>query len=80
MDIVSELRVEDLPGTFEVPTYDPVEKMKYNNDPTKWGWTDNVIPYSGMHYKYVMTVKWRDKGSDVEKFYTLASSKAKVRR
>ncbi|GAB4279261.1 MAG: hypothetical protein Kow0029_23100 [Candidatus Rifleibacteriota bacterium] len=75
------LTVTDRPGSFNVPMYDPFEKGKpgNENDPTKWGWTDEVIPYQGMYYQYTMTLTWKDKGSNLDKQYTLSSFKSKVR-
>lgn len=80
VEISSELVVADVPGNFLVPTYDDVAKLNNEADPTAWGWSEQVLPYEGLYYKYTLTVKWKDKGSNVEKFYTLASNKAKVRR
>jgi len=82
MAVVSELEIEDIPGVFMVPTFDDTAKINNPNNPALWNWTGSpqAQGYSRVHYRYTLTVRWRDKGSDVEKFYTLASSKAKVRR
>lgn len=81
MPITSELIIQDLPGVFKVPTFDDTAKLDNPDNPALWNWTPpQDQAYSGVHYKYTMTVRWRDKGSEEEKFYTLTSSKAKVRR
>lgn len=75
------LEVADRPGSFLVPMYDPFAKAANPNDPTSWGWSDEIKPYSGMYYQYTMTITWKDKGSNnVEKSYTLSSFKSKVRQ
>jgi len=81
MPVTSELIIQDLPGVFMVPTFDDTAKLDNPNNPALWNWTaPQAQAYSGVHYKYTLTVRWRDKGSEEEKFYTLTSSKAKVRR
>lgn len=88
VEINSELKVEDQPGNFQVPTFNDVAKLEDDkvasatgvSDPSSWGWEEKLLPYAGLYYKYTLTVKWKDKGSNVEKFYTLASNKAKVRK
>lgn len=73
------LEVKDRPGTFKVPMYDPFEKANNETDPSKWGWSDEEKDYEGMIYQYTMTVKWKDKGDNKEKEYSLSTFKSKVR-
>lgn len=75
----SVLKVEDKPGSFEVPMYDPAAKAANKDDPTAWNWNTKTIDYSEMCYQYTMTVYWKDKGSNRQKRYTLASFKSRVR-
>ena len=78
-DYKAVLTVTDRPGSFNVPMYDPFEKAKFPNNPSKWGWSSKVKDYEGMYYQYTMTVTWKDKGSNIEKNYSLSSFKSKVR-
>lgn len=82
MPVTTELIIDDIPGVFMVPTFDDTAKLNNPTNPAAWGWTPapQAQAYAGVHYRYTLTVRWRDKGSNDEKFYTLASSKAKVRR
>jgi type II secretory pathway pseudopilin PulG len=77
----AELKVQDRPGTFVVPMYDPFEKAKpaNRNDPSKWGWSEETIAYNKMYYQYTMTIFWSDKGDSQQKEYSLSSFKSKVR-
>lgn len=87
-EVTSELIVEDVPGTFNVPTFD--DAAKYTDErvasetgvaknPANWGWVSQALQYAGLYYRYTVTVRWRDKGSNVEQFYTLVSNKARIR-
>ncbi len=80
MPVESTLQITDLPGNFEVPTV--VDQQKYDNptNPAAWGWTTKIVPYANMHHQYTLTVRWSDKGRADQKFYTLTSSKANIRR
>jgi prepilin-type N-terminal cleavage/methylation domain-containing protein len=78
--MTTELVITDLPGRFQVPTFDDDAKFRNATDTTQWGWTEQNLPYEGLYYRYVLTVRWRDKGSNEDKFYTLASNKARIRR
>lgn len=80
VQITSQLDVVDVPGSFMVPTYDPFARGENPNTPANWGWSTQNINYSGMYHKYTMTITWKDKGGKTDKFYTLASHKAKIRR
>lgn len=88
VEIISELKIDDQPGNFLVPTFNDVAKLEDDkiasatgvSNPSSWGWEEKSLPYAGLYYKYTLTVRWKDKGSEVEKFYTLASNKAKVRK
>lgn len=80
VQFTSQLDVSDVPVTFQVPTYDPFAKGEQPNTPANWGWTNQNINFVNVYHKYVLTVIWQDKGSKANKFYTLASHKAKIRR
>ncbi len=80
VEISSRLDVTDVPGTFRVHTYDAFAKGNNPKAPANWGWKLKDIPYANLFHKYVLTVTWKDKGSAANKFYTLASYKAKIRR
>lgn len=80
VQITSQLVVQDVPGVFVVPTYDPFAKGENPNAPAAWGWSTQNINYAGLYHKYTMTITWKDKGDKIDKFYTLASHKAKIRR
>ncbi|HNX74816.1 MAG TPA: prepilin-type N-terminal cleavage/methylation domain-containing protein [Candidatus Rifleibacterium sp.] len=80
IQFTSKLDVTDAPGTFLVWTYDAFAKGQNPADPTKWGWVEKKFDYANLFHKYVLTVTWKEKGSAKDKFYTLASHKAKIRR
>ncbi|MGM0598871.1 MAG: hypothetical protein ACQETH_03530 [Candidatus Rifleibacteriota bacterium] len=73
------LKVKDRPGSFTVPMYDPAAKAANKDDPKAWDWNIREISYSEMCYQYTMTVFWKDKGSNRQKRYSLASFKSRVR-
>lgn len=80
VNFTSQLTITDRPGTFRVWTYDAFAKGKNMNNPANWGWADRKLPYANLFHSYVVRVTWQDKGSNTNKFYTLASFKAKIRR
>lgn len=90
IEYVSELDVQMETVDFTVPTcnfelkgrdYELWKlKKKTHPNPSNWG-TWEVITYkvSDKVKRYTVTVKWKDKGKDNEKFYTLSSLKADIR-
>ena len=80
VNFTSQLTITDRPGSFLVWTYDAFAKGNNLNNPANWGWVKRNLPYANLYHSYVMRVTWQDKGVNTNKFYTLASFKAKIRR
>ena len=79
VNFVSSLVVEPYNAVFNVPTCDFSKKGENKTNPKAWGFSNIQYSVSDKVKRFTVTVKWKDKGRDNEKFYTLSSLKADIR-
>lgn len=75
----STLQVTAPVGSFTVPELNFDATDYDDEDHSTWSFVPKQVSYEGLVHLYVMKVHWISKGETQERFYTLATYRAKLR-